>query len=133
MQIIESPQEYDAIIVGSGAGGGMATKVLSEAGLKIALLEAGPFFDPRDPETRTQLRWPWESPRRGASSTRAFGDFHMSYGDWDIEGEPYTTKGDTQFRWWRSRMLGGRTNHWGEDLASLWANRLQAQKRRWPG
>ncbi|MCZ6520690.1 MAG: GMC family oxidoreductase [Bacteroidetes bacterium] len=113
MQIIESPQEYDAIIVGSGAGGGMATKVLSEAGLKIALLEAGPFFDPRDPETRTQLRWPWESPRRGASSTRAFGDFHMSYGDWDIEGEPYTTKGDTQFRWWRSRMLGGRTNHWG--------------------
>ena len=113
MQIIESPQEYDAIIVGSGAGGGMATKVLSEAGLKIAMLEAGPFFDPRDPETRTQLRWPWESPRRGASSTRAFGDFHMSYGDWDIEGEPYTTKGNTQFKWWRSRMLGGRTNHWG--------------------
>ena len=113
MQIIESPQVYDAIIVGSGAGGGMATKILSEAGLKIALVEAGPFFDPKDPETRTQLRWPWESPRRGASSTRAFGDFHGSYGDWDIEGEPYTTKGDTEFMWWRSRMLGGRTNHWG--------------------
>ena len=113
MQIIESPHIYDAIIVGSGAGGGMATKILAEAGLKIALVEAGPFFDPKDPVTQTQLKWPWESPRRGASSTRAFGDFDMSWGDWKVEGEPYTTKGDTEFYWWRARMLGGRTNHWG--------------------
>ena len=112
-QIIESPKVYDAIIVGSGAGGGMASKILSEAGLKVAVVEAGPFFDPRDPQTMTQLKWPWESPRRGASSTRAFGDFHASYGDWDIDGEPYTTKDGTNFFWWRSRMLGGRTNHWG--------------------
>ena len=37
MQIKENPKEYDVIIVGSGAGGGMATKILSEAGLSIAL------------------------------------------------------------------------------------------------
>ena len=113
MQIIEQAKEYDVCIVGSGAGGGMAAKVLSDAGLKVAIMEAGPFFDPKNNETRTQLRWPWESPRRGAGSTRAFGDFDMAYGGWDIEGEPYTTKDNTQFRWFRSRMLGGRTNHWG--------------------
>lgn len=113
MQIIESPQVYDAIIVGSGAGGGMAANILSENGLKVAVVEAGPFFDPKDPNTMTQLKNPWESPRRGAGTKRAFGEFDMSWGDWEVDGEPYTTKDDTKFMWWRSRMLGGRTNHWG--------------------
>ena len=113
MQIKENPTMYDAIIVGSGAGGGMATKILSEAGLKVALVEAGPYFDPKDPKTMTQMKFPWESPRRGASTTRAFGDYDMSYGDWKVDGEPYTQKDGTNFMWWRSRMLGGRTNHWG--------------------
>ena len=113
MQIKEQAKEYDAIIVGSGAGGGMATNILANAGLKVALVEAGPFFDPKDPTTQTQMKWPWESPRRGASTKRAFGDFDMSWGDWKVEGEPYTTAEDTEFLWWRARMLGGRTNHWG--------------------
>jgi len=113
MQIKKSPKIYDAIIVGSGAGGGMAADVLSKAGLKVAVVEAGPFFDPKDPTTMTQMKWPWESPRRGASTTRAFGDYDMSYGDWEVEGEPYTQSEGTNFMWWRSRMLGGRTNHWG--------------------
>ena len=113
MQIKTSSTVYDAIVVGSGAGGGMAASQLANAGLKVAVVEAGPFFDPKDPNTQTQLKWPWESPRRGASTTRAFGDYDMSYGDWKVDGEPYTTKEGTKFMWWRSRMLGGRTNHWG--------------------
>ena len=113
MEIINNSKEYDVIVVGSGAGGGMATKILSDAGLKIAVVEAGPYFDPANPDQMTQLKWPWESPRRGSGTTRAFGDFHMSYGDWEVDGEPYTVEKDTSFRWWRSRMLGGRTNHWG--------------------
>ena len=113
MQIKTSSTVYDAIVVGSGAGGGMAASQLANAGLKVAVVEAGPFFDPKDPNTQTQLKWPWESPRRGASTTRAFGDYDMSYGDWKVDGEPYTTKKGTKFMWWRSRMLGGRTNHWG--------------------
>ncbi len=113
MQIKPSPKEYDAIIVGSGAGGGMATKILSEAGLKIAVVEAGPYFDPAAPEQQTQLKWPWQSPRRGAGSTRPFGDFDAAYGGWEIEGEPYTRVPGTRFEWFRSQMLGGRTNHWG--------------------
>jgi choline dehydrogenase-like flavoprotein len=37
----------------------------------------------------------------------------MAWGGWEIEGEPYTQVEGTDFRWFRSRMLGGRTNHWG--------------------
>ena len=107
-------QIYDAIIVGSGAGGGMATHQLANAGLKVALIEAGDFYDPADEEQRTQLRYPWESPRRGASTRlRPFGDYNSCIGGWELDGEPYTQKGDTEFMWWRGRMLGGRTNHWG--------------------
>ncbi|SFW30898.1 Choline dehydrogenase [Sinomicrobium oceani] len=112
-QIKEQTKTYDICIVGSGAGGGMAAHVLSEAGFKIALMEAGPHFDPANPEQRTQLRWPWESPRRGAGTSRPFGDFDMAYGGWEIDGEPYTKEDGTEFDWFRSRMLGGRTNHWG--------------------
>ncbi|MDB3992000.1 GMC family oxidoreductase [Gammaproteobacteria bacterium] len=105
---------YDVIIVGSGAGGGMATYQLASAGLKVALVEAGDFYDPADDNQRTQLRNPWESPRRGASSTRRpFGDFNACIGGWEIEDEPFTTTEGTEFMWWRARMLGGRTNHWG--------------------
>jgi choline dehydrogenase-like flavoprotein len=113
MQIKENLKEYDVIIVGSGAGGGMATKILSEAGLSIAIVEAGPYFDPANPDQMTQMKWAYDSPRRGRGTTRPFGDFDQAYGGWDIEGEPYSQVGETQFRWFRSRMLGGRTNHWG--------------------
>ena len=113
MQIKETSKIYDVIIVGSGAGGGMATKILGDAGLKVAVVEAGPFFDPKSQEQQTQLKWPYESPRRGASTVRPFGDFDSAYGGWEIEGEPYTRKHGTKFDWFRSRMLGGRTNHWG--------------------
>lgn len=114
LQIKTSSESYDVIIVGSGAGGGMASKVLSEAGLSVAVVEAGGDFDPAKEEDRTQLRPPWESPRRGAGTKiRPFGDFDAAIGGWDIDGEPYTRKNGTEFDWFRSRMVGGRTNHWG--------------------
>ncbi len=113
-EIKKQGKTYDVCIVGSGAGGGMAAKILSEAGLQVAVLEAGPDFDPANPEQITQLKWPYQSPRRGAGTAmREFGDFDMAYGGWNLDGEPYTRKDGTQFDWFRSRMLGGRTNHWG--------------------
>lgn len=112
-QIKEAPTVYDVAIVGSGAGGGMAAYQLTKAGAKVVLLEAGGYFDPADPKYITQLKWPYESPRRGASTTRAFGDFDAAWGGWDIDGEPYSAAKGTEFFWFRSRMLGGRTNHWG--------------------
>lgn len=112
-EILQNGKEYDVVIVGSGAGGGMASNILSKAGLSVAVMEAGGDFDPAKEEYRTQFRWPWESPRRGAGTTRFFGDFDAAWGGWEIEGEPYTKANGTEFDWFRSRMLGGRTNHWG--------------------
>lgn len=111
-QIKKSSTVYDVIIVGSGAGGGMAAYVLANAGIKVLLLEAGPYYDPRIHSS--QLKFSYESPRRGAGTKeRPFGDFDAAFGGWELEGEPYTKKDNTQFDWFRSRMLGGRTNHWG--------------------
>jgi len=114
-QIKKTPKKYDAVIVGSGAGGGMAAYVLAHAGLKVCLLEAGPMFDPKTDSN--QLRNPWESPRRGAGTKfRPFGDFDGCYWGWEVDGEPYTQTGNPgtiPWEWWRARMLGGRTNHWG--------------------
>lgn len=111
-QIKESSETYDVCIIGSGAAGGMSAYTLANAGVKVVMLEAGPMYDPA--KNVTQLKWPYESPRRGASTKhRPFGDFDASYGGWEIDGEPYTHKDGTKFDWFRSRMLGGRTNHWG--------------------
>ena len=112
LQVKKQPKQYDVIIVGSGAGGGMAAYILANAGLKVCMIEAGPMYDPK--KNITQLKNPWESPRRGASTKyRPFGDFDASYWGWEIDGEPYTKKDGTDWLWWRARMLGGRTNHWG--------------------
>ncbi len=113
-EIQSKTENYDVVIVGSGAGGGMAAYQLTKAGAKVCLLEAGGYYDPADPKYTTQLKWPYESARRGASSKfRNFGDFDAAWGGWELDGEPYTHKNGTEFDWFRSRMLGGRTNHWG--------------------
>src|SRR5437879_8550606 len=66
---------------------------------------------PRGPKTTT---WPSQPRRRGAAtSDRAFSEFDACIGGWEIDGEPYPTAPGTTFDWWRARMLGGRTNHWG--------------------
>ena len=52
------------------------------------------------------------APRRGLAP-QPFGEFDGCIGGWDLEGEPYTVADGKQFLWWRARMLGGRTNHWG--------------------
>ncbi|MES2646534.1 MAG: GMC family oxidoreductase [Bacteroidota bacterium] len=111
-QLKKNSKKYDVIIVGSGAGGGMAAYILANAGVSVCLIEAGPSYDPAI--NVTQLKNPWDSLRRGASTKyRPFGDFDACYGGWDIEGEPYTKAEGTQWDWFRSRMVGGRTNHWG--------------------
>jgi choline dehydrogenase-like flavoprotein len=56
-QVIRSPKLYDVCIVGSGAGGGTAAKLLTEGGLNVVLLEAGPPVYP-DKDYK-MLMWPY--------------------------------------------------------------------------
>jgi choline dehydrogenase-like flavoprotein len=112
MQVRKSRQQYDVCIVGSGAGGGMAAYMLTKAGANVVVLEAGQMWTPA--ENGDMLKWPYDSPRRGASTReKPFGEFDGCIGGWEIDGEPYTRAPGTEFSWWRARMLGGRTNHWG--------------------
>ncbi len=90
----------------------MAASMLTQAGANVVLLEAGPMWDNR--KDSVMLRWAHESPRRGAATPeRHFGEFDAGLGGWSLDGEPYTTAPGEEFRWFRVRMLGGRTNHWG--------------------
>lgn len=112
MYVAPRREPFDVCIVGSGAGGGMAAHALTAAGARVVMLEAGgEWYPTRD---ASMLRWPYQSPRRGAPTPeREFGEFDACDGGWEIEGEPYTRAPGTRFDWWRARMLGGRTNHWG--------------------
>jgi choline dehydrogenase-like flavoprotein len=90
----------------------MAAYQLTRAGARVVLLEAGDWWD--NSKDSAMLRWPYQSPRRGASTPeRPFGEFDACIGGWDVDGEPFTKAAGTSFSWWRARMLGGRTNHWG--------------------
>jgi choline dehydrogenase-like flavoprotein len=76
------------------------------------MIEAGPLWYAT--EDSDMLKWAYQSQRRGRSTKEhEFGEFDAALGGWEIEGEPYTRAPGTRFDWFRSRMLGGRTNHWG--------------------
>ncbi|MGH9377396.1 MAG: GMC family oxidoreductase [Terriglobia bacterium] len=110
-EVIKSPAEYDAVIVGSGAGGGMAAYVLTRAGAKCLMLEAGEWWDTA--KQSTMMQWPWQAPHRGMPTPdKPNGYFDPGYAGWELSGEPYSNAPGSDWRWWRSRVLGGRTNHW---------------------
>jgi choline dehydrogenase-like flavoprotein len=114
-QVTRTPKTYDVIVIGSGAGGGMAAKILTEGGLNVAMLEAGPQVHPE--KDFKMFMWPYDLPHRGVGvgghQAEDFGEFLAPNGSWDIHGEPYTSAPGSDFRWFRSRIVGGRTNHWG--------------------
>src|SRR5271154_1319871 len=110
-QVVRSPKQYDVCIIGSGPGGGTAAKVLTEGGLNVVMIEAGPPLNPR--QDFKEHVWPYQLPHRGAGVGGTGDEFMAPNGFWEIEGEPYTTAPGSSFRWFRSRIEGGRTNHWG--------------------
>ncbi|MFN0120163.1 MAG: FAD-dependent oxidoreductase, partial [Blastocatellia bacterium] len=105
---------YDVVIVGSGAAGGTAAKVLVEAGLQVAMLEAGPLrrededFPYHDP-------FPYEDPYHGLKTSIARSEeFKNKYSmTGSTKDEPYTTAKDLPYEWFRARHVGGRTMFWG--------------------
>jgi choline dehydrogenase-like flavoprotein len=108
--------QYDVVIVGSGAAGGQTAYTLTMEGARVLMLEAGRNYDP---VTETPMfNTPDQAPLREAATTdKPFGFYDATVdGGWQVPGEPYTQTREDQggrFEWWRARMLGGRTNHWG--------------------
>ncbi|HMC64469.1 MAG TPA: hypothetical protein VKI65_05995, partial [Gemmataceae bacterium] len=119
LQIIRSPQKFDVVVIGSGAGGGTAVKVLTDLGIQVALLEAGPMLNPQK-DFKEHVA-PYDVDHRGAGEhaelyfgrSRSFGFWNAPNGYWRIDGEPYTVASGDDFHWFRSRIIGGRTNHYG--------------------
>jgi choline dehydrogenase-like flavoprotein len=132
----------DAVVVGSGAAGGWAAKVLSESGLDVLVLESGPEAAPDSgggiglfPMIGRLLHY--------AAGKRRMQSFHPAY--WglnpnhfiDDRTEPFTTPPDRPFNWIRSRQLGGRTLLWGGVMLRMSDHELKAGSRQgfgldWP-
>src|SRR5438876_1391477 len=138
-QDVDLSRTYDAVVVGSGAAGGMAAHVLTAQGMKVLLLEAGKKI-PIEQELRS-MEWPYDHPRRGEAPP---GDHAIRYNEYTVRQPPYA-KGSafkhvfsyvggwggsdyvknilvdekdhpytgTKYAWVRARLLGGKTNIWG--------------------
>jgi choline dehydrogenase-like flavoprotein len=93
----------------------MAAWVLTGKGLSVLMLEAGRPYDPYRETPMFALNR--DAPLRGTStSDKPFGFYDATVdGGWQVPGEPYASAPGSDFLWWRSRMLGGRTNHWARN------------------
>ena len=112
---------YDAIVVGSGAAGGIAAYVLTTKGLNVLCLEAGRMIDPaKDFYTH---KFPYEWPHRGEGKPGQYGKLPQGM-EWKIkewtdhlytipEEDPYAVAPGSKFTWTRLRAVGGRTLLWG--------------------
>ena len=119
-------QTYDAIVVGSGATGGWAAKRLSEAGLNVAILEAGRNVSPKeftDHMPPFQLKYrnvslEWMKSRPIQRQCYACQEYNY---DWFVDDlkNPYSTPHDKPFTWQRLRIVGGRTLVWGRQSYRL--------------
>src|SRR5688572_18168968 len=116
-QVTTNAPVHDVVVIGSGAGGGTVTKVLADLGVSVLLLEAGPMLNMADLK---EHMWPHGVPHRGAGAGgQAYTGgptgftYSATYGGAQLEGEPYTVAPGSNFSWFRSRILGGRTNHYG--------------------
>lgn len=112
-------QTFDAIVVGSGATGGWAAKRLSEAGLQVALLEAGRNVSPSEftehmPAYKLQFRDMSPEIVKTRPVQKQCYDWFVN----DLEN-PYSTPKDKPFTWQRLRIVGGRTLVWGRQSYRL--------------
>jgi choline dehydrogenase-like flavoprotein len=136
---VDLTRTYDAIVIGSGAAGGMAAHVLTSQGMSVLMLEAGKKIDTT--KELKSMEWPYDHPRRGDLPP---GQHALSLNEYTIRQPPYAADSKytkvysyvegwsgadysknivvdekehpytgTNYAWVRARCLGGKTNIWG--------------------
>jgi choline dehydrogenase-like flavoprotein len=140
--------QFDVIVVGSGITGGWAAKELTEAGLKVLMIERGRKIE-HQVDYANETKAPWDMPFRGEGDAalyrsqypvqmlnRHFTEFTQDHFVNDAQS-PYATAPDTDFTWFRSYQLGGRSLTWGRQ-AYRWsdydfgANKRDGHGTDWP-
>ena len=134
LQVSSKPEPFDAVVIGSGATGGWAAKQLTEAGLKVALLEAGKKITDKDFNEHVQ---PWQLPYLGASpkiledrpiQSKCYACTEYNYKWFANDKEnPYTQA--KPFSWIRQRVLGGRSLSWGRQSYRMGNHDFKAASR----
>lgn len=106
---------HDVVIIGSGAGGGMAAHTLTNLGVKCLLLDAGPLVDYENDRSLASV---YDLPYRGFGKPGRFP--HVTQATefdapiWaDEQQNPYTYPQDDPYYWVRMRLVGGKTLRWG--------------------
>jgi choline dehydrogenase-like flavoprotein len=138
MRAIEN-KLYDVLIVGSGASGGWVAKELSESGMEVLMIEAGP---PRVPSRDfTEHAWPYQVRYRGFGNQKqllekqpvqrlcyACDEYSHQFFVDDNE-HPYTFPADKPFMWIRGRQVGGKTFCWARESYRYSDYEFQAARR----
>ena len=123
MHPADIPGSFDAVVVGSGATGGWAAKELTEAGLTVALVEAGPELSSEERAVAGASNLSTRQEIQAQCGAFYEGDAHLFVDDVD---NPYTTPEDEPFEWIRSRVVGGRMHLWGRMALRMSDRELKA-------
>ena len=113
-------QIYDVIVIGTGAGGGMAIHTLCQAGAKVCALNASRRLNPS--KDFRNHRKPYNMPFRGFGDPTkrdkwiGYMDNEYTEGIWEHE-IVFTTAPGTEWTWRRCFAVGGKTNFWGRSSA----------------
>src|SRR5687767_11150426 len=105
--VMRNPDPVDVVIVGTGASGGVAARVLTEAGLKVVAFDRGPYLKGEhysgDELKYLNRNYVWPDPTLKPRTYRPNPDAEETI---------------TQFSP-TPQMVGGGTTHWGGNVPRI--------------